>query len=222
MKYNPEKHHRKSIRLKGHDYSQVGAYFVTICTQNRECLFGDVIEKRMILNRKGDIARKCWFELLITFNNVRSHAFVVMPNHIHGIIIIQRQIRIHKTQEDKSDRRGLIHQIHPRGDNNPDKGLIYQTPPMDLVQQPEWILMKNPSLTMGKIIRHYKAQVTIKSRKNGATHFQWQRNYHEEIMRNSKELEQKRNYIINNPSDWERDDENPKNIKKSTQPNPQR
>jgi putative transposase len=57
MKYNPEKHHRKSIRLTGHDYSQTGAYFVTICTRDRECLFGDVIEKQMILNSNGNIAR---------------------------------------------------------------------------------------------------------------------------------------------------------------------
>ena len=113
MKYNPEKHHRKSIRLTGHDYSQTGAYFVTICTQDRECLFGDVIEKQMILNSNGDIARHCWFELFKKFNNIGSPAFVVMPNHIHGIIIIQRQVKIHKTQENQSDGRGLIRQIHP-------------------------------------------------------------------------------------------------------------
>ena len=197
MKYNPEKHHRKSIRLKGYDYSQKGAYFITICTQDRECLFGDVIKKQMILNQNGNIAWNCWFELFKTFTNLRSPAFVIMPNHIHGIIIIQYQVKNHQTSEDKFDCRGLIH----------------QTPDMDLAQQSDWILMKNPSLTLGKVIRHFKAQVTIKIRNNGATHFQWQRNYHEEIIRNRKKLEQKRNYIINNPSDWEVDEDNPMNIK---------
>lgn len=193
MKFNPEKHHRHSIRLKGYDYSRPGAYFVTICTQDRECFFGDVIDNRMILNQNGVIARKCWFELLKIFNNIRLPDVVIMPNHIHGIIIIQYQVKTHQ-----SSCRGLIH----------------QTPDMDLVENPEWILMRDPSLTLGKIIRHFKAQATVDIRKNGAGHFQWQRNYYDEIIRNSKELEQKRIYIINNPSDWEIDEGNPKNIKK--------
>jgi REP element-mobilizing transposase RayT len=222
MKYNAEKHHRKSIRLTGHDYSQTGAYFVTICTRDRECLFGDVIEKQMILNGNGNIARHCWVELFKKFNNIRSPAFVVMPNHIHGIIIIQRQVKVHKTQENQSDGRALIHQTHPhqQGDKYNEQGLINQTPTIDFVQQPGWILMENPSLTLGKIIRHYKAQVTTKIRKNGAAYFQWQRNYYDIIIRNSKEFEQKRNYIKNNPANWENDEDNPKNIKSSNQSNP--
>jgi len=105
MKFNPEKHHRHSFRLKGYDYSQTGAYFVTICTQDRECFFGDVIDNRMILNQNGVIARKCWFELLKIFNNIRLPDIVIMPNHIHGIIIIQYQVKTHQ-----SSCRGLIHQ----------------------------------------------------------------------------------------------------------------
>ena len=222
MKYNPEKHHRKSIRLTGHDYSQTGAYFVTICTRDRECLFGDVIKKQMILNGNGNIARQSWIELFKKFNNIRSPAFVVMPNHIHGIIIIQRQVKVDKTQENQSDGRGLIHQTHPhpQGDKNYDQDLINQASTTDMVQQSEWILMENPALTLGKIIRHYKALVTSKIRKNGATYFQWQRNYYDKILRNSKEFEQKCNYIKNNPSNWERDENNPINIKRSTQSNP--
>jgi hypothetical protein len=97
-----------------------------------------------------------------------------MPNHIHGIIIIQRQVKIHKTQENQPDCRGLIHQTHPhpQGDKNYGKDLINQTPTIGLVQQPGWILMENPSLTLGKIIRHYKALVTTKICKNGAAYFQ--------------------------------------------------
>lgn len=87
-KYNPDKHHRRSIRLKGYDYSQAGAYFVTICTKNRQCLFGNVVNGEMIFNDAGQIARKCWLEIPDHYPNAILDEFVIMPNHIHGIIII--------------------------------------------------------------------------------------------------------------------------------------
>lgn len=88
MKYNPEKHHRRSIRLKGYDYSQAGAYFVTICTQNRACLFGEVVGGDLRLNDAGTIARQCWLEIPIHFPNTELDEFVIMPNHVHGIIVL--------------------------------------------------------------------------------------------------------------------------------------
>ncbi len=88
MSYNSEKHHRRSIRLKGYDYSQPGAYFVTICTHQRDCLFGSVINGQMILNEYGKIVEQTWFDLVNHVGNVELDAFVVMPNHVHGIIII--------------------------------------------------------------------------------------------------------------------------------------
>ncbi len=87
-KFNPEKHHRRSIRLKGYDYSQPGAYFITICTKNRKCLFGNIINGKMILNDAGHIAQNCWLEIPNHYSNVILDEFVIMPNHIHGIIII--------------------------------------------------------------------------------------------------------------------------------------
>lgn len=86
MTYNPEIHHRRSIRLKGFDYSRPGEYFVTICTQNRICLFGDVINGTMVLNKYGKIVEKCWFDLPNHYNNVKLNEYIIMPNHFHGII----------------------------------------------------------------------------------------------------------------------------------------
>ncbi|MBW2704487.1 MAG: transposase, partial [Deltaproteobacteria bacterium] len=82
------RHHRRSIRLKGYDYGQAGAYFVTICAWDRACLFGDVVEDRMRLNDAGRIAEACWLAIPEHFPLVELDAFVVMPNHVHGIIVI--------------------------------------------------------------------------------------------------------------------------------------
>jgi REP element-mobilizing transposase RayT len=86
--YNPNKHHRKSIRLKGYDYSQAGLYFITICCQNRGHLFGNVINKQMILNDAGKMIENQWQKLPDRFKNVELHEYVVMPNHFHGVLQI--------------------------------------------------------------------------------------------------------------------------------------
>lgn len=86
--FDPQKHHRRSIRLKGYDYSQAGAYFVTMVTQGRACLFGDVVNGVVVLNDLGKIVQKWWDDLPIHFPNIETGAFVVMPNHVHGVIII--------------------------------------------------------------------------------------------------------------------------------------
>ena len=89
--YNPEKHHRRSIRLTGYDYKQSGAYFVTIVTHNRICLFGDISDGEMVLSDTGRIAEVSWVGLLSRFPVVSLDFFVVMPNHIHGILIVGAQ-----------------------------------------------------------------------------------------------------------------------------------
>lgn len=91
MKYDRDKHHRRSIRLKEYDYRQFGAYFVTVCTQNRACLFGAVAAGEMQLNNAGEISKATWNELPARFPSVGLDAFVVMPNHIHGVIIVGAQ-----------------------------------------------------------------------------------------------------------------------------------
>jgi len=88
MTYDSDIHHRRSIRLKGYGYSRQGLYFVTICVQNRECLFGRIEENHMALNHYGEIVRAVWDGLPSHYNNVKLDMFMVMPNHIHGIIQI--------------------------------------------------------------------------------------------------------------------------------------
>ncbi len=88
MKYNSKIHNRKSIRLKGYDYSQAGFYFITICTQNQLHLFGEIVNDEMILNDAGVMVDKIWLENPNRFTNTKLHEFVIMPNHIHGIVEI--------------------------------------------------------------------------------------------------------------------------------------
>ncbi|MGB9856402.1 MAG: hypothetical protein ACPLKS_07705, partial [Caldisericum exile] len=85
--YNPNHHHRRSIRLRGYDYSQQGAYFVTIVTQNRINLFGHVVDGEMILNDAGKMIEKWYFELMNKFPDIQCDQYIIMPNHIHFIII---------------------------------------------------------------------------------------------------------------------------------------
>ena len=92
MKYNPYIHHRRSIRLKGYDYSQRGAYYVTLCVQNRECLFGKIINGDIQLDERGQIIQKYWMQINKRFSHVFLDHFIVMPNHIHGIIIINDHV----------------------------------------------------------------------------------------------------------------------------------
>ena len=88
MKYDPDKHARRSIRLRGYEYAQPGACFVTICTQNRDCLFGEVVKGLMDVNDAGQMIQSVWDELPQHYPGVDVDAFVVMPNHIHGIILL--------------------------------------------------------------------------------------------------------------------------------------
>src|ERR1043165_2930296 len=105
--FEPQKHHRRSIRLAGYDYSQEGAYYVTIVVQGRECLFGEIVDGEMYLNQYGKIVQKWWNEIPIHFPNVALGAFVIMPNHVHGIIFIITK------------RRGEV--LSPR--NNPNNNI---------------------------------------------------------------------------------------------------
>jgi REP element-mobilizing transposase RayT len=86
--YDPSRHHRRSIRLKGYDYSQAGAYFVTLCAQGRECLFGEVVDGEMRLNDAGHIVAESWQWLATQHDYVELDEWIIMPNHLHGIIVI--------------------------------------------------------------------------------------------------------------------------------------
>ncbi len=88
MKYNPDVHHRRSIRLGGYDYSRDGYYYVTICVQDRFCLFGKIFNGQMNLNSAGKMVRNIWNQIPVHYQGIDVDQFVIMPNHIHGIIIV--------------------------------------------------------------------------------------------------------------------------------------
>ena len=160
---------RRSIRLKNYDYSQAGGYCLTICTKNKQCLFGFIKDNQMKLNHFGAIVRKYWQAIPDHFPYVELDTFVIMPNHIHGILwIIKSPNQTHQSCEF----------------GKPIKGSI-------------------PS-----IVRAFKAVVTkdinkISQLKN--TSLVWQRNYYEQIIRDDRMLLNIREYIVNNPLNWQQD-----------------
>ena len=199
MKFDPQKHHRRSIRLKGYDYSQAGIYYVTIVTQGREHIFGEIVNKEMVLSRYGEIVQKWWDDIPVHFPNVEIMAFVIMPNHIHGIIFIT------------DDRRGEVLSpriLSPR--DNPNQNMMNDET-MGIHNQSRETPLRGKS-TLGQIMGYFKYQSTKEMNalddKDVITKF-WQRNYYERIIRNEKELQQKTDYILDNPSRWEDDMENP-------------
>ncbi len=182
MTFNPKIHHRHSLRLKGYDYSQAGAYFVTIVTHGRVALFGDVVNGEMRLNRFGEIVQKWWDDIPKHFPNVETGAFIVLPNHVHGIIVIG------------DDRRGTV--PVPQDEGTPQMG--GETPPL-----------REP--TLGQVVAYFKYQSAkeINALKGGPVTKLWQRNFYDHIIRNERDLELTWLYIESNPAQWEEDHENP-------------
>lgn len=181
--------HRKQIRLKKYDYSNAGWYFITICTKNRECLFGNIVHEKMVLNKFGLLIKSNWEKLIDRFR-IELDEFVIMPNHIHGIVII-RQTDVVGVSFMKPELKMIISKSnhHMKLLNN-KKGLINQTP------------------TIGLIIRHFKSKCTFMLHKNRFINDLWQGNYYEHIIRNEYSLFQIRQYIRDNPINWNEDRNN--------------
>lgn len=193
-----KQYNRKSIRLKGHDYTSVGRYFVTIVIRNRLHLFGKVIDEKMILNKFGEIAAKEWQQTINLRDNVSLGAFMIMPDHIHFVIHIEEQ-RIQKeyTAEELERRAGAVAGKH----------------------------MNKPG-SLGAIVRGYKGAVTrqvlsiiSENQNNESTlknselmdiHNQlrtektiWVRNYNEAIIRTQRHYDNVTRYINDNPKKWD-------------------
>jgi REP element-mobilizing transposase RayT len=182
--FNPTIHHRKSIRLKGYDYAQEGFYFITICCQDRAQLFGEIMNGEMILNECGEIAENCWLEIPNHFPNVELHEYVIMPNHVHGIIEIKF----------KSIIPTVIPSVASVGANNHS--------PLRTVKRS---LPRSPSKTIGSIVRGFKIGVTKWMRQYTNVYDVWQRNYYDNIIRNEQSYQRIANYIQNNPKNWKED-----------------
>ncbi|MBN1541561.1 transposase [candidate division KSB1 bacterium] len=188
MKYDPYIHHRRSIRLKGYDYSQAGAYFVTICTHNHECIFGEIIHGQMALNDAGRVVQTVWVDLPNHYPNIELDEYVVMPNHVHGIIVIV---------------------VGP--DFKPAHVVGAGFKPAPTTTRPDFKPAPTTRHGLPEIVRACK---TFSARRINQMRGMpgaklWQRNYYEHIIRNENELNRIRKYIINNPMKWDLNRKNP-------------
>jgi putative transposase len=201
-KYDPQKHQRKSTRLPGYDYAQAGAYFVTMVAYQRDLLFGYIENGEMILNEMGIITDECWREIPDHFPNVDLGAYVVMPNHVHGIVVITGdESRVGTRHDDEVDttRRGTI------SVEATHVGARHASPQ----QKPCGV---RPG-SLGAIVGSFKSAVSKRIGREHNTTGIWQRNYFEHIIRDEKDLQRITDYIHANPLRWNDDDENPVNAK---------
>jgi len=222
MTFNLTKHHRHSIRLHGYDYSQSGAYFITLCVQGRECLFGEIVNGEMRLNDAGEFAKRCWIGISEHFPHVKLDEFVIMPNHVHGILIIHNFPAVGIDVAGATDPVALAHAPHCPNRATGSVAPIRDGDKNKLRKRPN-----GPSIgSLGAIIGQYKSVI---SKRINAMHqtpgkIRWQRDFYDRIGRNDNELFCIRQYISNNPMQWEKDTENPisKLPRYVAMPNPQR
>ena len=196
------KYRTTSHRLKNFDYTSDGAYFITIVTKNRDHFFGEIIDNKMVLNELGNIARDEWVKTpeIRPDMNLSMVEFVVMPNHIHGIIYIGEN-KFNMINTNAVARRDAMHGVSTIYGITKTHGLI------DLNDNNYKNKFAPQRKNLSSIIRGYKSAVTRKSRQI-TTDFAWQPNYHDRIIRNNYELNRIREYIINNPQLWKRDKNN--------------
>ncbi|WP_457654477.1 transposase [Rhodocaloribacter sp.] len=215
MPYDPSKHHRRSIRLKGYDYRKEGAYFVTICVEGHVCRFGTIQSGRMRLSAEGRVARDCWLALPDHFDRAVLDAFVVMPNHVHGIVFLMgppptcAPSRTDDTRtfggrnaDDTRTNVGARHAVPLPGIPRPP------WPPSNAVPAPGVERFGRPVPgSLPTLVRSYKSAVT--KRINAMTGTPgarlWQRNYYEHVIRTDDALRRIRWYIAQNPARWRQD-----------------
>ncbi|ALJ00798.1 transposase [Rufibacter tibetensis] len=171
---------RKRNRLLGFDYSQDAFYFVTCCVKEMACVFGEVINEEMHLNQFGQIAERQWFWLLEQYPYLSSHAFVVMPNHVHAILEINKQGVLMLGEDQECEGTGR-----------------------DLSVLLSWGGRKVKSLS--QIMGAYKTTTSKLIRLAGMPDFAWHRSFHDHIIRDEKSFRNIKHYIENNPAKWEED-----------------
>jgi putative transposase len=166
---------RKQFRLPHYNYASTNLYFVTICSRNRECLFGEVIEGKMILSEMGRCVEDSLLMIPVVTDYATIDEFVVMPNHVHGIIYIE----------------------------NADE-------PREIVK----IEFQVRKRSLSNVVRNFKSAVTTKNRAlhNDSDSIVWQRKFYDRIIRNEGELNNIRNYILNNPLKWQEEKGGPDNL----------
>ena len=182
--YNPQKDHRRSLRLPGYDYAQPGAYFITVCVHDRRSLFGELIDGQIRLNEVGRMVERWWRQLPNRFALATVDEFVVMPNHIHGIVI----------------NVGADPRVRPGPEDGAKQGAHIGAPLPRIVR---WF----KTMTTNEYIRNVRD-----GRWPPSSGRLWQRNYYEHVVRNDDDLNTIRQYILDNPAKWDEDTENPRNF----------
>ncbi|MCK5416695.1 transposase [Candidatus Parcubacteria bacterium] len=206
------KYRIKSRRRDGYDYATDGWYFVTICTKNKFPYFGEIINGKMVLNEIGDIIKSEWLKTGIIRKNVIIDYFVTMPNHFHGIVVIDNNPVVDAPRWGVSEQRSISKQINKTiNKDTPQRGAYTMN---DTSQRgactgnklnPNW-----KSGVLGSIINQFKGACTKQINKNHQnSEFAWQPRFHDRVIRNEDELNNKRQYIIDNPEKWEFDENNP-------------
>lgn len=224
MSYRPEAHHRRSIRLKGYDYTTAGAYFITVVAHCRQRLFGDIVDGRMRLSPLGEIARDEWLNSAARRPDIALDAFVVMPDHFHGIVVIRGR-RPGDGGGIATDRRGAARRAPtiadidtrtsrraPIGVADIDPRTSRRTPigTTDIDTHTAHRAPIHPTEHFGRpvpgsiptIVRSFKAAVTKRINECRGTPGSrvWQRNYYERIIRDQAALRRTRAYLVNNPA----------------------
>ncbi len=196
MTYDPHLHHRRSIRLPGYDYAAAGGYFITICTQHRECLFGEVVDGEMRLNEAGKMVAECWQWLSTQFPQIAIDAWVVMPNHFHGVLVIT-DVRRGGSGTGGKACHGRVSSVSSA---DAGRGGSRTAPTIQTREKP-----------LGRLIGAFKTVST--KRLNLLRHTPglplWQRNYYEHVIRNEDDLNHICHYIANNPLKWAEDENHP-------------
>jgi REP element-mobilizing transposase RayT len=182
---NRREHDRKSVRLPFYDYSRHGGYFITICAFDGLCLFGEINDGKVTLNKTGKIIQSEWLQTEQIRKNVKVDLFVVMPNHFHGIVII-RDAEAPRLENDYTKR--ATHRVAPTQERQ----------------------AKIITGSISAIIGQFKPTVTkrVRSELKLGSHSVWQRGFYEHVIRNEKELNRVRQYILGNPAKWSLDREN--------------
>ncbi|UOO38685.1 hypothetical protein IZU99_05425 [Oscillospiraceae bacterium CM] len=208
MKYDPDIHHRHSIRLKSFDYASAASYYITICTMNRACLFGevnvgaDLVSAHVVLNTAGKMIEDVWMETIASFPCVSSPEFILMPNHLHCILTIAR-----------ADTRSAPTMV-AQADTSSAFTMPAQADTSSAFTMPAQADTRSaPKMTVGKIIQVFKSKSTVNYIRGinsgifeGFEKRLWQRNYYEHIIRDEKDYLSKCNYIRQNPCRWTDDE----------------
>jgi REP element-mobilizing transposase RayT len=180
-----------SARLSSWDYSSNGAYFITICTKNREHYFGEIIDTKMKLSQIGVFANTCWINVPNHFPHFHLDEFIVMPNHIHGIVMIENPYI------DNNSIPRMIETKHAL--------LQHKTDIHEIGERPKHHRYQNQGKnTISSMVGSFKSAISKYSNEN-KIHFGWQTRFHDHIIRDVDEFYTIRNYIINNPLKWNDD-----------------